>query len=121
MASFKLDENLPRSAAATLEAAGHNVATVRGQGLSGATDDVVYEVCRAERRAIVTLDRGFGDPRRHPTAGTAGTIVLRPASQDGPSVLQLLERLLPLLRTDELEGALWVVEPQRVRIRKSGP
>lgn len=39
---FKLDENIGRQAADLLRRAGHDVETVRGEGLGGAGDDVVF-------------------------------------------------------------------------------
>ena len=118
MARFELDENMPTAAEAVLRDAGHDVATVGQQGLSGADDLAVHAACQAEGRAVITLDRGFGDPRRHPTAGTAGVVVLRVHSQDAMSVLALVRLLAPLLDEQSLDGALWVVEPHRVRIRR---
>ena len=118
MVRFKLDENLPSAAEILLRAEGHDVATVAQEELGGASDIEVYAAARAEHRAVVTLDRGFGDPRRHPTAGTAGVVVLRAPSQDATSILSLLRLLVPLFEEQELEGALWVVEPHRVRIRR---
>ena len=118
MVRFKLDENLPAVAEALLQEAGHDVATVIQEELSGASDLDVHAAARAERRTIVTLDRGFGDPRRHPTAGTAGVVVLRVPSQDATSILRLLRVLVPLFDEQVLNGSLWVVEPHRVRIRR---
>jgi len=118
VARFKLDENLPAAAEALLRDAGHDVATVIQEELSGASDLDVHAAARAERRTVVTLDRGFGDPRRHPTAGTAVVVVLRVPSQDATSILSLLWLLVPLFEKPELEGSLWVVEPHRVRIRR---
>ncbi len=80
---------------------------------------MVHAACRAEGRAVITLDRGFEDPRRHPTAGTAGVVVLRVPSQDATSILEFLRLLIPLFDEHELKGALWVVEPHRVRIRRA--
>ena len=118
MARFKLDENLPATVEALLRDAGHDVATVIQEELSGASDLDVHAAARAERRTVVTLDRGFGDPRRHPTTGTAGVVVLRVPSQDANSILSLLRLLVPLFEEQELDDALWVVEPHRVRIRR---
>lgn len=53
----ELDENLGRSIAALFESAGHDVATVYGQGMASAKDEEVYSVCCGEGRVIVTLDR----------------------------------------------------------------
>lgn len=118
MVRLKLDENLPAAAAALLLDAGHDVATVVQEGLGGADDLMMHAACRAEGRAVIALDRGFGDPRCHPTAGTAGVVVLRVPSQDATSILDLLRLLIPPFDEHEIEGALWVVEPHRVRIRR---
>lgn len=120
MARFKLDENLPAAAEALLQDAGHDVATVIQEDQSGASDLDVHAAARVERRTVVALDRGFGDPRRHPTADTAGIVALRVPSHNATSILSLLRRLLPLFEEQELDGVLWVVEPHRVRIRRGG-
>lgn len=53
---LKLDENLGPSAAALFRDAGHDVLLAVEQGLGGNEDRVLIEVCRAEDRAMVTLD-----------------------------------------------------------------
>ena len=67
---------------------------------------------------LLTLDRGLGDLRRYLPGSHAGVIVLRPASQDPASVLDLVVRLLDTLDPDDLAGCVVVVEPRRVRIRR---
>jgi predicted nuclease of predicted toxin-antitoxin system len=57
---FKLDENLSRRATDMIRAAGYDVATVTGQGLRGAADEILFEVCKREGRTLITLDRDFG-------------------------------------------------------------
>jgi len=69
------DENLSGSGAALLRAAGHDVTTVLEQGLGGVTDPRLAAICRTERRALVTLDRGLGDIRAYPPADYHGIIV----------------------------------------------
>jgi len=54
---IKVDENIGRSGVDLLRQAGHDVLTVRDQSLSGAPDEVVFQVCASERRTLVTLDR----------------------------------------------------------------
>ena len=53
---FKVDENLPIEIAQLLREAGHDVYSVHEQGLVGAKDRVLAEVCQSEKRAMVTLE-----------------------------------------------------------------
>jgi len=118
MARLKVDENLPPEAAALLVRGGHDATTVNEEGLGGSEDSAPGEACRSERRIIVTLDRGFGDPRQHPTLGTPGIIVLRPRPQDVPAILHLVGVLNDLLRDRSATGALWILGPDRLRTRE---
>jgi predicted nuclease of predicted toxin-antitoxin system len=68
---LKLDENLSRRAADLIRTAGHDVATSASQGLRGAADEILFDVCKQESRALVTLDRDFGEVLRYPPAGSA--------------------------------------------------
>jgi predicted nuclease of predicted toxin-antitoxin system len=115
--NFKLDENLSRSAADLIRAAGHDAVTVASQGLRGAADETLFEVCRRERRALVTLDRDFGQVLRYPPAASAGIVIL----EIGPrathaALLDRVRELVRLLDTRSPEGALWIIEPGRLRI-----
>ena len=58
---IKLDENLPLRLAARLEALGHDVLTVRDQGLLGADDTRIWEAAQLEGRFLVTQDLGFSE------------------------------------------------------------
>ena len=53
---FKLDENLPVSFKALFEKQKHDVLTVQDEGISGYPDRDFYNVCRQERRCLVSLD-----------------------------------------------------------------
>lgn len=73
---LKLDENIGRRGLALLKSEGHDVMTVREQGLGGTSDERLFEVCRDEERALVTLDRDFGQVMRFPPENSAGIVVL---------------------------------------------
>jgi predicted nuclease of predicted toxin-antitoxin system len=113
---FKLDENLSRRTADLIRAAGHDAVTVPSQGLRGATDERLFEVCAGESRALVTLDRDFGQVLRYPPATSAGIVVL----EVGPrathaALLDRVRELLTVLNTRSPDGELWIVEPGRLR------
>jgi len=115
---FKVDENLPTAVAERLRAAGHDALSVPEQGLAGAGDSRLERFIREEKRALLTLDLGFADIRRHPPVDYSGLIVLRLGSQDRERVLALVESLLPFLHEDRLEQRLWIVRHGELRIRE---
>jgi len=69
---FKLDENLPLELVDLLKAGGHDAASVLGQELGGATDAILAEHCRAQERALVTVDVGFADTAAIPASAIVG-------------------------------------------------
>lgn len=63
---LKLDENIDLRVVTLLQLAGHDVATVPGQGLSSAPDPEIIEVCRREGRCLITCDRSIILPSSTP-------------------------------------------------------
>ena len=116
----KVDENLPVEAAAILRAGGHECDTVRDEGLGGAADSLVYERCRRERRVLLTLDLDFSDIRAYPPHESPGIVVIRPAEPDRDRVIRLIHKTLAAVDRDDVTCALWIVEEDRIRIRRSG-
>jgi predicted nuclease of predicted toxin-antitoxin system len=113
----KLDENLPSDAAQLLRAAGWNCDTVQDEGLGGAEDRAIGAVCQAEARVLFTLDLDFSDIRAYPPSDYLGIVVFRPAEPSRRIVLQMLVRVLPVLSSQWVDHQLWIVEPDRVRVR----
>lgn len=74
---LKLDENIDLRVITLLRLAGHDVATVPGQGLISAPDEELINVCRAEARCLVTCARGFGNRLKYNPANYAGIIIIR--------------------------------------------
>jgi len=116
---LKLDENLSLRTAQVFRGAGHDVATVRGQGLGGAREEALYERCRQEGWCLVTLDLDFSNVLRFPPESTAGLAVLRPAGRATLAALNALARqIVQALSTESITGRLWIVEPGRIRIHE---
>ena len=114
---FKLDENIGRRGLELLKACGHDVMTVSDQGLRGVTDEELFQICAAEGRVLIALDRDFGQVTRFPPDQSAGIVVLdfgRRATLQG--IIGRLRDFLSILETHSVAGALWIVEPGRVRI-----
>jgi predicted nuclease of predicted toxin-antitoxin system len=113
---LKLDENLSRRAADLIRAAGHDAVTVVSQGLRGAADESLFEVCKSESRALITLDRDFGQVLRYPPSASAGIVILEVGPRPSPALLDRVRELLIVLRTQSPDGSLWIVEPGRLRV-----
>jgi predicted nuclease of predicted toxin-antitoxin system len=114
---IKADENIGRSGISLLREAGHDVMTVREQGLAGAADEAIFAICASERRMLVTLDRDFGQVPRFPPKRAAGIVVLELGAPATTTLLQSrLREFLALAKTRPVEGELWIVEAGRVRV-----
>ena len=118
MMRLKADENLHPEVASFLRENGHDALSVWDQGMQGEPDQHLAEVCQFERRALVTLDLGFADIRTYPPDQFSGLIVLRLNQQDRRHVLGVLPRLMELMKTEPLEGRLWIVDEHSLRVRE---
>ena len=116
----KLDENITAAAVALLSNHGHDVDTVPAEHITGASDALLLEACRNDRRMLITFDIGFGDVRAHPPGSHPGIVVLRIADQRPENTLDVLRRFLAYHELNDLAGALTVVSEDRVRIRRIG-
>jgi predicted nuclease of predicted toxin-antitoxin system len=101
---FKLDENLPASAAVVL-AAGHDVDTVPAEDLTGAPDPDVVSAATKVGRILISLDIGLGDIRAYPPGSHAGIVVLRLPDQSATTVAKTISDLASLT---ELAKPDWI-------------
>jgi predicted nuclease of predicted toxin-antitoxin system len=116
--NLKIDENVPPECAAKLRAAGFSADSVLDEALSGTDDDALLKVCQRESRVLLTLDLDFADIRSYPPETHAGIVVLRPESQDKRTLLSMTERLARVLTGKSPHRQLWIVGPNRIRIRE---
>ena len=118
--NFKLDENFGTRTQGILRAAGHDVKTVRDEGLQGCSDQHLYDVCRSEQRCLVTLDLDFADTIRFQPVQGAGIAVIRlPRNPSLPLLEQLVRQCLEMLTKMSISGRLWVVEIGRIRVHQA--
>ena len=113
---LKLDENLGGLIADTIRQSGHDVIPVHEQGMRGAPDHSVIEICRQEGRCLVTLDLEFGNPLIFRPSRYHGIAVLRLPGGPTPSDLtDGVGTLIVSLQRDSIEGKLWVVQRGLIR------
>ena len=115
--NFKLDENLPASAAVALTRTGHDADTVAAEGLQGAPDRDVVTAAATAGRVLITLDQGMGDIRAYPPGSHAGIVVLRLPDQSAATVSQAISDLANLADPATLTGAIAVLQRGLLRIR----
>ena len=114
---FKVDENLPVEVADLLRSVGHDALTVFDQKLVGENDKHILDVCQEEERALITLDLDFSDVRSYPPQEQCGLVVLRFRRQDKQYVIEAIKRIIESIEEEQIEGRLWIVEENRIRVR----
>ncbi len=115
---LKLDENVDPRAVAILRTAGHDVATVPDEQLSGQPDAAVEATCRLEARCLVTLDLDFANVLAYPPERYSGLVVLRHPRPTAAGLLNLVHQLTASLEHESPERRLWIVEPGRLRVHE---
>jgi predicted nuclease of predicted toxin-antitoxin system len=119
---LKLDENLGVRGQRILQTAGHDVCTIAEQSLQQAEDRQLIARCQAEARCLVTLDLDFANPLLFLPSQYSGIAVLRlPNKPSATDLDRSVETLAAALAKESIEGKLWIVEAERVRIYQEKP
>jgi predicted nuclease of predicted toxin-antitoxin system len=113
---LKLDEHLGRRLQGLLRAEGHDVLTVRDQGLGGFADDDLFPIVSGEGRVLITLDRAFGDHRVICPAPDSGVILLRAQTKATVDVNELALRVLRTLPAEQILGSIVIADRNKVRV-----
>jgi predicted nuclease of predicted toxin-antitoxin system len=79
--AVKLDENRSVAHINLLRQAGYDADRVDEQGLSGATNERIWERVCADNRLFVTLDLDFSDVRKYQPGTHPGILLLRARSR----------------------------------------
>jgi predicted nuclease of predicted toxin-antitoxin system len=116
---FLIDEDLPRSLARRILAAGIEALDVRDAGLRGRPDSEIAARAREEGRVLVSADLGFANILSYPTGSHPGIVIARFPSETPVSTLNdAIVAAIAGLSQEEIRGALVVVEPGRIRLRR---
>src|SRR3990170_2495546 len=113
---FLLDADMPRSSAELIRSIGYEVEDVRDIGMRAAKDREIIEYALKNNRIIITRDTDFGEVLRYPEH--PGAIILRlPYAPTSKDINERLEEFFKAVRTEELTGAIIIVELSRYRKR----
>jgi predicted nuclease of predicted toxin-antitoxin system len=109
--NIKLDENLGSLRVATwLRLAGHDVTTVREQGLTSTPDEELIDICHGENRVLITSDRGFGNRLKYHPSDYAGIVVLHLSPRSKfDEWREAIETLIAGLEAADVTGKLWII------------
>ena len=98
---------------------GWDVTTVKEIGLQGAKDPQVLNKAQEMGAVLITRDMDFGDIRRFLPSAYQGVIVLKMTYRKSDEVHAVLRKMLQEVKEDEFVGALFVVDRNKWRKRKS--
>ena len=120
MARFLIDEDMPRSLAQHLRFAGLKAEDVRDVGLRGAPDSKVFAYAQSHGLALISADLGFSNLLAFPLGTHAGILVIRiPNEVPTTTVNRVILEAIRNLEEADLQGSLIIIEPDRLRIRRS--
>ena len=117
---IKVDEDLPNEVAHVLSSAGHDARTVVEQGLTGAADELLWNVVEQERRWLFTADKGFASAEAFPLGVQGGIVLLRLRRESRAGYVRLTELLLKDVNVETASGSIIVVTPDTIRIHRGG-
>lgn len=116
---FLVDQNLSPFVAAGLCEAGHDAVHTRDLGLQQASDTVVLARARHEGRIVVSADTDFGTLLAGSRAdGPSVLLIRRSSDRSARQVLALILANIDAAADALTEGAIVVLDPERVRVRR---
>lgn len=115
---FLVDENLPRSLAIHLQAAGYGAEHMYGAGLRSIKDPPVFAYAQAHGEAIVTHDKGFGNLQAYPPPHAGIVLIRLPDQMTIANKINIILAALASLTGQPLADAVVTVEPGRTRVHR---
>lgn len=113
------NENLIEPIIDYLKSRGHDVLSIRDAGLSGISDDEVYQRACKENRIIITMDKDFSRMFRFPPEKCGGIIVVKIYKRTVDNTLSIFKKFYESLQGKDILENLVIITPEGVRIRRS--
>jgi predicted nuclease of predicted toxin-antitoxin system len=113
------NENLFEPIIEFLRHLGHDVLSIRDTGLSGISDDEVYELACKEKRVIITMDKDFSRMFLFPPKKCGGIIVVKIYKRTVDETLELFKEFYSSIKEEDVIENLVIITPAGVKIRRS--
>lgn len=117
---IKLDENLSGLSVEPLRTFGHDVDTVRDEGLTGPPDDDIWAGAQASERILVTCDLDFSDIRRFTLGAHHGLVILRLRDATRSALEARLAEVFNVSEETSWARCFVIVSDHRVRAFRPG-
>lgn len=115
---IKIDECLPGEVADLLTGVGHEVETVKREGLKGSVDSIIWETINKENRFLVTSDLDFSDIRKYAPGTHPGVLLLRLSREGRTHITLYLKKLISKFDFNEWKGCLVIGSDHKIRVKK---
>ncbi len=113
------NENLFEPIIDYLKSFGHEVLSIRDSGLSGISDDEVYQRACKEKQIIVTMDKDFSRIFRFPPEKCGGIVVVKIYKRTVDETLSVFKKYYKSIKEKDILGNLVIITPEGIRIRRS--
>lgn len=100
-----------------LREAGHNVIRLMDVASPSSDDETVISLAASHHAVLISNDKDFSDIVQYPPKNHRGIIVLRITPQSEDVVHRTLIRLLQKKTIEKIQGSLFVIRGNKVRIR----
>lgn len=120
MVKFVVDEDISRLTSKVLEQSDYTVLDIRDYNLRGSNDDIIFKFAQDNSAVLLTGDLGFANILKFPLNSHYGIVVLHfPNEMSTSRINQILIASLSSLSEEDYPGNLIIIEPDRIRIKRS--
>jgi predicted nuclease of predicted toxin-antitoxin system len=116
---FLGDENLFDPIIDYLKSTGHDVFSVRDNGLSGISDEEIYKMACEKKYIIITMDKDFSRFVRFPAKYCGGIILVKIYRRTVDETLKIFRKFFELIEKDDMKENLIIITPEGYRIKRS--
>ncbi|MBI5875061.1 MAG: DUF5615 family PIN-like protein [Deltaproteobacteria bacterium] len=112
------DENLFEPIIQYMRDMGHDLTGIRDSGLSGISDDEVYQLACKEKRTIITMDKDFERMVRFPPEWCEGIIVVKIYRRPVEETLHIFKKVYTTMRNKDIRKKLVIITPEGWRVKR---